>query len=103
NGGVAQMTCTQRMIALITINGIGLFSQDQLTRLAPANKPETNLNYDSRNKPVPKWENGYFLAYDLEPDNAPVLYVFDSAGEKLFRTSLAFDGVARFTPSSVAA
>ncbi len=52
-------------------------------------------------KPIPKWENGYIVRYEIEPVAAVVAY--DRNGRRLFRTPLSFPEAERVLPSGVAA
>jgi hypothetical protein len=89
--------------SLAFLKGVGLFSQVQSPRLVPGDKPDFQVEYDYTDKPIPRWENGYVLAFDNEPENAPLVSVFGPSGSKLFATPLALDGVARLVPRAIAA
>ena len=60
------------------------------------------LNREITARPVPVWDNGYILGFELEPGDAPPVYAFDSAGTKIFDTTLSMKGVSRIWINSVA-
>ena len=80
-----------------------LVSHAQISGLAPGDKPSYVIDYDSTDKPTPSWENGYVLAHEYEPLNAPLVSVFGPLGSRVFTTSLALGNVVRFTLRSMAA
>jgi hypothetical protein len=53
--------------------------------------------------PLPKWENGFYVGYETEPQHAPLVYAFDRMGRKLFEVPLAMEGVSRAFVRSMAA
>ena len=88
---------------LSTLIGGGLVTQGEPPGLAPSGRPDVELNHSFGGKSAPKWNHGYFLAYDWQPDSAPAVHVWISSGTKLFESPLAIDGVARVAPVSFAA
>ena len=80
-----------------------LLGHAQISRLAPGDQPDFDIQYVGGDKPLPRWENGYVLTFEHEPENAPLVSVFSSQGSKVFSTSLALDGVVKFQIRSIAA
>jgi hypothetical protein len=97
------MSLTTRLLLLALIVTTAILSQSSRLKFISDGRSEIKIDYDSSDKPTPRWENGYFLAYDMTPENAPPVYVFDSSGAKLFQTSLRLDGVSKLMPRSMAA
>lgn len=75
---------------LTTLPGIA-----QVPRIVADARPDFQIEYDGSDKPVPKWENGYVLVRDYEPENAPIVSVFGPSGTKVFTRQIVLDGAVQ--------
>jgi hypothetical protein len=86
------------------ISGIGSpAAVAQVARIVQEATPEFQVENQVFDKPTPKSENGYLLAFDPIPENAPRLFVFGPAGSKIFATQLALDGAVHVVIRDIAA
>jgi len=53
--------------------------------------------------PTPKWENGFLVGFETEPQHSPLVYAYDRGGQRLFEVPLAIDGASRVLVRSMAA
>ncbi len=97
------MLCAHRIGILAVLIAQGLAGEAQLDRLTPSGRTGFHVDYDVSDKPAPKWENGYVLAYDNESGNTPLVSVFGPSGSKLFGTQLVLDGFSGLRLRTIAA
>ena len=54
-------------------------------------------------QPVPKWENGFLVGFELAPERSPTIYAHDRDGKKLFETLFEIEGAYKVFIRSMAA
>lgn len=97
------MTLVRRHLFVILLGSCGLVHSAPISLLRPGDKPSFEIQYDGTDKPLAKWENGYILALDNQPVNAPPISVFGPTGSQVFATYLAIDGFVKVSLRDVAA
>jgi hypothetical protein len=64
---------------------------------------EIFINRNFARKPIPQWNGGYLLGYELYPLSAPPVFAYDRNGTKLFERSLVLEGAHEVFLRSTAA
>ncbi len=94
------MPCIRKLVyfTFMMLTMYSVVSAGMLTAVKHADLPRSFTH-----KPIPKWENGFLVGFEMEPANAPLFYAYDTDGELVFETQVSIPDAARIAPVAAAA